>query len=89
MGTKSPQVGAWTLIAPDGTTFEDESPIKCCVAEQRTRVPQQAAANRLREWIEEEELDSEKIEKLKNFLNSFKYANDVVTIFQIREIIGQ
>ena len=27
------QKGTWTLIAPDGTRFTGESPIKCCLSE--------------------------------------------------------
>ena len=50
MDTK-PQDGIWTLTAPDGTEYKEDSPLKCCRAEQQTRVPNDVAAARMRAFI--------------------------------------
>ena len=34
-----PQQGMWKLIAPDGRTWEADSPLKAVSAEQRERIP--------------------------------------------------
>ena len=34
-----PQEGPWTLTAPDGRTWTGETPLRCCGAEHRERVP--------------------------------------------------
>ena len=39
--TPSPQQGIWTLTAPDGRTWQADSPLKAVSAEQRERVPAQ------------------------------------------------
>lgn len=45
--TPPPQVGTWTLTAPDGRTWQAESPLKCCSLEQRERVPASVALARI------------------------------------------
>lgn len=50
MDTK-PQEGIWTLIAPDGTEYREDSPLRCCTAERQTRVPKEAEAARLLAFI--------------------------------------
>lgn len=37
--TPKPQEGTWTLTAPDGRTWSAPTPLLCCRAEQRERVP--------------------------------------------------
>lgn len=46
-----PQVGIWTLVAPDGRKWEADSPIHCCRDEQKERVPPQVAIERLAEAL--------------------------------------
>jgi hypothetical protein len=45
--TPKPQEGTWTLTAPDGRTWQAESPIRCAQAEQRERVPAHVALGRI------------------------------------------
>jgi hypothetical protein len=47
METPKPQVGIWTLTAPDGSEFKAESPMYCCRKEQETRAPKEVALERL------------------------------------------
>lgn len=47
--TPPPQAGTWTLTAPDGRTWQADSPLKCCSLEQRGRVPASVAMARLAE----------------------------------------
>ena len=49
MQTLKPQAGTWTLTAPDGRTWEASSPLHCCGAEQRERVPADVALARILE----------------------------------------
>jgi hypothetical protein len=39
METPKPMIGTWTLTAPDGRIWQSDSPLRCCGAEQRERVP--------------------------------------------------
>ena len=41
------QVGTWTLTAPDGRTWQADSPLKACSAEQRDRIPPEVALKRI------------------------------------------
>lgn len=41
------QVGTWTLTAPDGRTWQADSPLKACGAEQRDRIPPEVALKRI------------------------------------------
>lgn len=45
--TPSPQQGIWTLTAPDGRTWQADSPLKAVSAEQRERVPAKVAVDRI------------------------------------------
>lgn len=45
--TPPPQRGTWTLIAPDGRSWEGDSPLRLAAAEQRERVPDQVAVQRV------------------------------------------
>ena len=45
--TPSPQQGIWTLTAPDGRTWQADSPLKAVSAEQRERVPAKVAVERI------------------------------------------
>lgn len=47
--TPKPMVGTWTLTAPDGRTWRDKSPLHCCSAELRERVPADVALARMLE----------------------------------------
>ena len=45
--TRKPMEGTWTLTAPDGRSWQDESPLRVCGAEQRERVPDDVALSRI------------------------------------------
>lgn len=45
--TPKPQTGTWMLTAPDGRTWEAASPLHCCSAEMRERVPANVALARI------------------------------------------
>lgn len=47
MNTPQPTQGTWKLISPMGETFEAGSPMKCCRAEQKKRIPKEVLAARL------------------------------------------
>ena len=49
------QVGIWTLTAPDGRTWQADSPLKACSAEQRDRIPPEVALARIYETLDESE----------------------------------
>lgn len=49
METPKPIRGVWKLTAPDGRTWQAESPLRCCSAEQRERVPADVAIERILE----------------------------------------
>ena len=62
METPKPQAGTWTLTAPDGRTWEASSPLHCCGAEQRERVPADVALARILEAATQtpDEVDAER-----------------------------
>lgn len=62
METPKPQAGTWTLTAPDGRTWEASSPLHCCGAEQRERVPAGVALARILEAATQtpDEVDAER-----------------------------
>ena len=45
--TPKPMNGTWTLTAPDGRTWQADSPLRCVGAEQRERVPEDLALARV------------------------------------------
>ena len=47
------QVGAWTLTAPDGRTWQADSPLKACSAEQRDRIPPEVVLQRIFDALNE------------------------------------
>lgn len=47
--TPKPQTGTWMLTAPDGRTWKAASPLHCCSAEMRERVPANVAIARILE----------------------------------------
>ena len=49
METPKPMAGTWTLTAPDGRTWQADSPLRACGLEQRERVPAQVAMARILE----------------------------------------
>lgn len=49
METPKPQAGTWTLEAPDGRTWQADSPLRCCGAELQERVPAHVALARILE----------------------------------------
>lgn len=49
--TTKPQKGIWTLTAPDGTEYKEESPLKCARAEQKIRIPDDVAAARVAAYL--------------------------------------
>ncbi len=62
MQTERPQTGTWTLIAPNGSTWRADCPLRCVAAEQRERVPdgcevERAALEHLYNFIEETDDD--------------------------------
>lgn len=60
METLKSMPGTWTLTAPDGRTWQADTPLRCAAAEQRERVPADVAMARVMEAIKpspEEEAD--------------------------------
>lgn len=49
METPKPMQGTWTLTAPDGRTWQADSPLRCAANELRERVPAEVAMQRIRE----------------------------------------
>jgi hypothetical protein len=49
--TPKAQAGTWTLTAPDGRTWQADSPLKCVSAELRERVPADIALARIEREI--------------------------------------
>jgi hypothetical protein len=47
METQKPMTGIWTLTAPNGRTWQAETPLRCCGLEQRERVPAEVALARI------------------------------------------
>jgi hypothetical protein len=45
--TPKAQQGTWTLTAPDGRTWQADSPLKACAAESRERIPPAVALARI------------------------------------------
>jgi hypothetical protein len=56
--TPPAQAGTWTLTAPDGRTWQAESPLKACSLEQRERVPASVALARIVEEMERFDAES-------------------------------
>ena len=48
---RSPQIGTWELIAPDGTSFKAFSPIMCVKKERVLRVPPELAIERMTAFL--------------------------------------
>ncbi len=49
--TQKAQKGTWTLIAPDGRKWQDESPLKVAAKEMRERVPERVGVQRILDAI--------------------------------------
>lgn len=47
METPKPMPGTWILTAPDGRTWQADSPLRACSLEQRERVPQEVGLARV------------------------------------------
>ena len=54
-----PQQGEWKLIAPDGTVFVGDSPLRCVKAEIDYRVPAHVQLQRLLDGIDALDEDAE------------------------------
>lgn len=54
-GDYKPQIGTWTLTAPDGRTWKADSPLQCCGAESRERIPADVALQRIYAACDESE----------------------------------
>ena len=54
-----PQQGEWKLIAPDGTVFVGDSPLRCVKAEIDYRVPAHVQLQRLLDGIDAIDEDAE------------------------------
>lgn len=52
METPKPMAGTWTLTAPDGRTWQADSPLRVVALEQRERVPADVAVARIFDAIE-------------------------------------
>jgi hypothetical protein len=72
METPKPQAGTWTLTAPDGRTWQAESPLHCCGAEQRERVPADVAMARI---LEAAKPDADEL-LLQGALDALEYHRD-------------
>lgn len=53
MDTPKAQDGTWTLTAPDGRTWQADSPSRACSLEQRERVPAFVALKRILDAADE------------------------------------
>lgn len=76
METPKPMLGAWTLKAPDGRTWQADTPLRCCADEQRARVPADVALARIMEANKpspEEEADEA---LLQTALEALEYHRD-------------
>lgn len=69
--TPKPQGGLWTLTAPDGRTYQADSPLRCCGLEQRERVPADVAMARIFRAASEPD-DSELLDWLDSTNKRFK-----------------
>jgi hypothetical protein len=61
MEIPKPQTGTWILTTPNGMEFKAESPIKCCRKEQKTRIPKEVSAARLKALLDQCDLCEESI----------------------------
>ena len=88
METPKPQAGTWTLTAPDGRTWEASSPLHCCGAEQRERVPTDVALARILEAATQtpDEVDAERYRWLRgqhwsdNNLAAVRFPKDAIKL---------
>lgn len=48
---KKPMIGAWTLTAPDGRKFVDDTPLHVCRRELEERVPEKIRLERMQEAL--------------------------------------
>ena len=51
INASKPQKGVWELIAPDGTMFKADSPLRVCSIERKTRVSVKTQMVRVRNFI--------------------------------------
>lgn len=56
--TPKAQAGTWTLTAPDGRTWQADTPLRCAAAEQRERVPPDVALARIVRGLDEPESEA-------------------------------
>lgn len=52
--TPKPQVGVWTLIAPDGRRWNAPTPIQAVAKEQRERIPAHVALQNIFDALEDD-----------------------------------
>lgn len=57
--TSPPQIGIWTLTAPDGRTWKAATPILCVSTEQRERIPSAVGAARILQLLAIDEEDNQ------------------------------
>ena len=74
--TPKPQGGMWTLTAPDGRTYQADSPLRCCGLEQRERVPADVAMARIFRAASEPD-DSELLDWLEAHLFERKWSGTI------------
>jgi len=74
--TPKPQDGMWILTAPDGRTYQADSPQRCCGLEQRERVPADVAMARILRASSEPD-DSELLDWLDATNKRFKMGWEV------------
>jgi hypothetical protein len=61
METPKTMNGTWTLTAPDGRTWQAETPMQCVSLEQRERVPAEVALSRIFEATYPDLTDEKKV----------------------------
>lgn len=71
METPEPMPGTWTLTSPDGRQWQAESPLHCCRAEQRERVPAEVALARILSMVNEPDFSERHVQ-----LGKFYVATD-------------
>lgn len=65
--TPKPMQGSWTLTAPDGRTWQADSPMKVIMLEQRERVPPEVALQRITDAVDESDLAERHVQLGKDY----------------------
>lgn len=89
--TPKPQVGIWTLTAPDGRTWVGPNPIKCVALEQRERVPAAVALERIMAAAQQDEDVETEMRRLLTYAVTHSNMRHVASEFWLqdaRKVLG-